>query len=170
MLRVRNFKGFNLVPYLPKSLMHLPNYFQSTDLLVSLSIISAASPSAAHSKIVYLYGHTSQTSVTMHAQRMVTCNVLIRLLLTEIIRCVHRPMVAAIIPRPPWCPTPGAEAYNNQLTYSRQQVCVVKIRNNNTYYYKFDYYVHNTMTKTMWLLATMHAAIMYWPSPTVPTS
>ena len=101
---------------------------------------------------------------------MVTCNVLIRLLLTEIIRCVHRPMAAAIIPRPPWCPTPGAEAYNNQLTYSRQQVCVVKIRNNNAYYYKFDYYVHNTMTTTMWLLATMHAAIMYWPSPTVPTS
>ncbi len=66
MLRVRNIKGFNLVPYLLKLLMCLPNYFQFTDLLVSLSIISAASPSAAHSKIVYLYGPYS-TDVCHHA-------------------------------------------------------------------------------------------------------
>jgi hypothetical protein len=25
-------------------------------------------------------------------------------------------MVAAALPRPPWCPTPGAKAYNNQPT------------------------------------------------------
>jgi hypothetical protein len=26
-------------------------------------------------------------------------------------------MAAADIPRPPWCPTPGAEAFNNQPTH-----------------------------------------------------
>ncbi len=24
---------------------------------------------------------------------------------------------AAVVARPPWCPTPGAKAYNNQPTY-----------------------------------------------------
>jgi hypothetical protein len=51
MPRVRNIKGFNLVPYLPKLPKYLLSYGQSTDLLASFSIIYAASPKAANPKI-----------------------------------------------------------------------------------------------------------------------
>ena len=50
---------------------------------------------------------------------------------------MHRPtMSAVVVPRPPWCPTPGAEAYNNPPT-CYQWVFIVKIRKHNTYYYYY---------------------------------
>ena len=62
MLRFRNIKGFNAVPCLPKSPKYLLNYSLSNDLLARLPIISVASPSAAHPKIVELCNHTAQAS------------------------------------------------------------------------------------------------------------
>jgi hypothetical protein len=62
MLRVRNIKGFNLVPYLPKSPKYSLSYGQSTDLFAIFSIISAASPRAAGPKIVELCNHTTKVS------------------------------------------------------------------------------------------------------------
>jgi len=62
MLRVRNIKGFNLVPYLPTSPKYSLSYIRSTYLLVSFSIVFAALPSAAHPKMVELCGHTAQAS------------------------------------------------------------------------------------------------------------
>ncbi len=62
---------------------------------------------------------------------------------------MHRPAMAApVVPRPPWCPTPGTETYDNPPTcYSMGYV--VKTRKNNSYYYLLDYYVHNASTTMM---------------------
>jgi hypothetical protein len=62
MLRFRNIKGLNLVPYLPKLPKYSLSYGQSTDLLACFSIISAASPRAAGPKIVEKCNHTTQAS------------------------------------------------------------------------------------------------------------
>jgi hypothetical protein len=62
MLSVRNIKGFILVPYSPKPSKYLLSYHLSTDLLARLSIISAASHSAAQPKIVELCNHTAHAS------------------------------------------------------------------------------------------------------------
>ena len=59
MLRVRNVEGFNLVPYLPTSPKYSLNPFV---LLMSFTIVFAASPSAAHPKMVELCNHTAQAS------------------------------------------------------------------------------------------------------------
>jgi hypothetical protein len=62
MLRFSNIKGFNLAPCLPKTPKYSLSHNQSTDLLASLSIVFAASPSAAHPKMVELCDHIAQVS------------------------------------------------------------------------------------------------------------
>jgi hypothetical protein len=61
MLRVRNTKGFNLAPCLPK-IAQVFAKIANLLLLVSFSIVFAASPSAAHPKKVELCYHTAQAS------------------------------------------------------------------------------------------------------------
>jgi len=61
MLRVRNVEGFDLVPYLPTS----PKYSLSYPICYFVSEFFhhfAASPSAAHPKMVELCNHTAQAS------------------------------------------------------------------------------------------------------------
>ena len=74
-------------------------------------------------------------------------------------------MAATIVPQPPWCPTPGTEAYNNPPTCNATGL-IVKTRKNNTYYYVFDYYLHGALITMMQLQATMPAAA-YGLSPAV---
>ncbi len=62
MLSVPFIVGVMLVPYLSKLPKYLLSYSQSTDLLASFFIISAASPSATHPKIMELCNHTAQAS------------------------------------------------------------------------------------------------------------
>ncbi len=75
-------------------------------------------------------------------------------------------MAATALPWPPWCPTSGAEAYNNQPT-CYTIVYVVKTRIKDTYYYYFHFYVHDALTRMMCLQVTMPAAT-YRPSAVVP--
>ena len=51
-----------MVPYLPTSPKYSLSYSRSAVLLVSFSIVYAASPSAAHPKMVELCNHTAQAS------------------------------------------------------------------------------------------------------------
>ena len=66
MLGVRNIKGFNLAPCLPKLPKYSLSYSQSTDFLASLSIVFAASPSAIHHKMMELCDHTAQVQVSSY--------------------------------------------------------------------------------------------------------
>ncbi len=59
-----------MVPYLPKLPKYSLSYGQSRDLLAKFSIISAASPRAADSKIVDNATILHRRLPTMHAQRM----------------------------------------------------------------------------------------------------
>ena len=62
MLRASVVEGFSLVPYLPTSPKYSLSYSRSAVLLVSFSIVYAASPRATHPKMVELCNHTAQAS------------------------------------------------------------------------------------------------------------
>ena len=145
MLRVGINVSFKMVPHFPKLSGHSPSYSEPTDLLADFSLILIFSWfwCTANPKTKEINGSTAQTSshhvceedCCLNRPNLPIIDGDMRLdsgwfwggfeVVGHLTHDVPRwklgkkntpTMAAAIVPRPPWCRTPGTEVHNNHPT------------------------------------------------------